>query len=117
MTITPTTALTQLRQHPRTFLEDNLVTVSQFPGASRIVNNVVFQTMGPPYGPLGQRYGTVLGSHNLKPAQMFSFVTNVAGGHASVQVNVQYIQMYPFSSVAGIQWCQPKVEMSPDPPK
>ena len=100
--ITPVAALQNFRNHPRTFLQHNLVGVGDFIGAaSGVVNNVYFQTTG---YEVAQRYGSVLGSHRTHTAQDFKFAPTLDPGKPNVQVNVQFIQMYAFATVGAIQW-------------
>lgn len=100
--ITPIAALTAFRNHPRTFLEHNLVMVGDFLGAaSGVVNNVYFQSSG---YETAQRHGSIMGGRNLHSTQDFKFSPALDMGKPNVQIDVQFVQMYPFASIGTIQW-------------
>jgi hypothetical protein len=100
MPITALEGLTALIQHPRTFLKSHLLNVMQFVGNSD-TRTVKFQTSG---FDGGQRYGSILGRHNMHGAQDFMFSPAVNMGYHSMDVQVQFVQMYTYAGLGAVPW-------------
>jgi hypothetical protein len=101
-------ALIKLSSEPRSFLRENLVQVGDFAGPSG-VKTALFQT-----GQLaldhqfttGQRYGRTVGALKKYGIQEFLFGENAKVNFQTANVQVQFVQMYPYAGLHAIQWHQ-----------